>query len=114
MPFLNRSSGGTTMQPKKNLAARIGGWSVRHRWTALGLWFAFVIIAVVGRAMAGEIDLKDSQTAHGESAHPPPVIDKAGFKEPANEMVLITSPKPTVRSDAFGATIDDVVGTLEK
>ena len=65
------------MQPRKNLAARIGGWSVHHRWTALGLWFAFVIIAVVGGAMAGEIDLKDSQTGNGESGHASQVIDKA-------------------------------------
>ena len=102
------------MNPQKNLAARIGGWSVRHRWTALGLWFAFVIIAVVGGAMAGEIDLKTSQTGNGESGHASQVIDKAGFKESANEMVLITSPATTVKSDGFGATIDDVVTTLEK
>ena len=102
------------MQPRKNLAARIGGWSVHHRWTALGLWFAFVIIAVVGGAMAGEIDLKDSQTGNGESGHASQVIDKAGFKESANEMVLITSPTTTVKTEAFGATIDDVVATLEK
>ena len=31
---------------KKNLAARMGGWSGRHRLTALGLWFAFVIAAI--------------------------------------------------------------------
>jgi RND superfamily putative drug exporter len=108
----NSASGGT-MQSKRNLAARMGGWSVRHRWTALGLWLAFVVAAVVGGAVAGEVDLTNPQLGDGESGHAARVIDSAGYQKSAGEMVLIKTPSGTVRGTAGRAAIADTVNTLD-
>ena len=42
------------MSRKQNLAASIGGWSVRHRVTAVVGWLLFVAIAMAIGSMAGQ------------------------------------------------------------
>ena len=59
--------------PKRNLAARAGHWSARHRKTAIFGWFAFVVIAFVLGGAIGTKTLADEDTGNGESA----VADKA-------------------------------------
>ena len=61
----------------------------------MGLWFAFVIAAVVGGAVTGQVNLKESQLGDGEAGHAGKVIDDAGFKDRAGEMILITYPGDT-------------------
>ena len=41
------SSFGSMSLPKRNLAARAGYWSAKHRKIAIGGWLAFVVIAFV-------------------------------------------------------------------
>ena len=98
--------------PRKNLAARMGGWSAHHRWLALGLWFAFVIAAIAGGAITGQINLKESQLGDGEAGHAARVIDNAGFKDRAGEMILITYPSHTVNDPAFRAAVDQAVNRV--
>ena len=98
--------------PRKNLAARMGGWSAHHRWLALGLWFAFVIAAIAGGAITGQINLKESQLGDGEAGHAARVIDNAGFKDRAGEMILITYPGHTVNDPAFRAAVDQAVNRV--
>ena len=43
------------MTPSKNLAARAGAWSARHRKTAIFGWLAFVAIAFVLATMVGRV-----------------------------------------------------------
>jgi uncharacterized membrane protein YdfJ with MMPL/SSD domain len=100
--------------PRKNLAARMGGWSAHHRWLALGLWFAFVVAAVVGGAISGQINLKESQLGDGEAGHAASVIDKAGFKDRAGEMILVTYPGHTVKDPAFRTAIDQAVDRVSE
>ena len=95
--------------PRKNLAARMGGWSAHHRWLALGLWFAFVIAAIVGGAITGQVNLKESQLGDGEAGHAARVIDDAGFKDRAGEMILITDPGHTVDDPSFRAVVNQTV-----
>ena len=95
--------------PRKNLAARMGGWSAHHRWLALGLWFAFVIAAIVGGAITGQVNLKESQLGDGEAGHAARVIDDAGFKDRAGEMILITDPGHTVDDAGFRAVVNQAV-----
>jgi uncharacterized membrane protein YdfJ with MMPL/SSD domain len=97
---------------RKNVAARMGGWSAHHRWLALGLWFAFVIAAVVGGAISGQINLKESQLGDGEAGHAARVIDKAGFQDRAGEMILITYPGHTVNDPAFRTAVDQAVNRV--
>ncbi|HEY7258816.1 MAG TPA: MMPL family transporter [Gaiellales bacterium] len=94
---------------RKNLASRMGGWSAHHRWLALGLWFAFVIAAIAGGAISGQINLKESQLGDGESGHAARVIDNAGFEDRAGEMILITYPGHTVSDPAFRTAVDQAV-----
>ena len=98
--------------PRKNLAARMGGWSARHRWAALGLWFAFVIAAIAGGTAAGQINIPDARLGDGQSGHVNRLIDDAGFDKHANEMVLVQSDSLTVHDSAFRAAIGDTVRTL--
>ena len=94
---------------RKNLAARMGGWSAHHRWLALGLWFAFVIAAIAGGAITGQINLKESQLGDGEAGHAASVIDKAGFKDRAGEMILVTYPGHTIGDPGFRAVVNQAV-----
>ncbi|MGH3073890.1 MAG: MMPL family transporter, partial [Gaiellales bacterium] len=95
--------------PRKNLAARMGGWSAHHRWLALGLWFAFVIAAIVGGAITGQVNLKESQLGDGEAGHAARVIDDAGFKDRAGEMIIITDPGHTIGDPSFRAVVNQTV-----
>jgi len=94
---------------RKNLAARMGGWSAHHRWLALGLWFAFVIAAIAGGAITGQITLKESELGDGEAGHAARVIDDAGFQDRAGEMILVTYPGHTVSDPAFRNAVDQAV-----
>ena len=105
---LHPPSRGAVM-PRKNLAARMGGWSAHHRWLALGLWFAFVIAAIVGGAITGQVNLKESQLGDGEAGHAARVIDDAGFKDRAGEMIIITYPGHTVDDPSFRAVVNQAV-----
>ncbi len=59
--------------PKRNLAARAGHWSARHRKIAIFGWLAFVAIAFVLGGAIGTNTLEDEDTGNGSSA----VADKA-------------------------------------
>ena len=39
----------------RGLAARAGGWSARHRWTAVGIWVLFVVLAMGLGSAAGRL-----------------------------------------------------------
>ena len=51
----------------RNLAARAGRWSARHRKTAILGWVAFVVLATVLGGRIGQNNLDDSATGNGES-----------------------------------------------
>src|SRR5262245_33030486 len=97
-----------------NLAARMGGWSGRHRWTALGLWFAFVIAAIGLGVATGQVNIPDSRLGDGESGHINRVIDDANFNSHAHEMVLVQSSALTANDPAFKRGVQSVIETLQK
>ena len=99
---------------KSNLAARMGGWSGRHRWTALGLWFAFVFAAIGIGVAVGHVNIPDSRLGDGESGHINRVIDDANFSSHAHEMVLVQSSTLTANDPAFKRGVRSVIGTLDK
>lgn len=70
-----------------NLAARIAGWSARHRATAVLGWLLFVIAATALSAAIGTAETRDSEYEHGDSRRADEIIAAAGFPERANEMV---------------------------
>ncbi|GAA4509049.1 MMPL family transporter [Actinoallomurus oryzae] len=86
--------------PPSSFAARIGGWSVRHRKTAIIGWLVFVIAASVIGGMAGQVTMKPYENAAGDSARAQKILSDAGIKDPAGEMVIVHSGTPGAWRDA--------------
>jgi uncharacterized membrane protein YdfJ with MMPL/SSD domain len=76
---------------KPNLAARLGGWSARHRKTAILGWLLFVVAAVLIGGMVGQRSLTNSEQGTGDSARAERILDDAGITDPASEMVIVHS-----------------------
>jgi uncharacterized membrane protein YdfJ with MMPL/SSD domain len=92
----------------RNLAARAGRWSARHWKTATFGWLAFVAVAVVLGGAVGTKQLDPSTSSPGESGRMDRILDD-GFKQPAQETVLIQSRKLEADAPAFRAGIQEVV-----
>jgi len=74
---------------KTNLAARVGGFSARHPWTAIGAWLALVVVSVVLGSIAGTKQLTDAESSSGETARAEQILARAGFDDSAGEAVLV-------------------------
>jgi uncharacterized membrane protein YdfJ with MMPL/SSD domain len=98
----------------RNLAARAGGWSARHRAKAIIGWLAFVVLAVMVGGSIGTETLEDEDAGVGEAREADQVVADA-FPENAEETVLIQSEDAGATADtaAFRVVVDDVVGKLE-
>ncbi|MFD4645304.1 MMPL family transporter [Streptomyces sp. NPDC058441] len=99
----------------RGLAARAGGWSVRHRWAAVGIWVLFVVLAMGIGSAAGRVDVSDSDQLQGETTQAARIIDDAGIEEPAGETVLVQGRDNKVRAtDAgFRRAVDEVVKAVQ-
>ncbi|HEY2371294.1 MAG TPA: MMPL family transporter [Gaiellaceae bacterium] len=100
------------METKRNLAARAGRWSAAHWKTATVAWIVFVVVAIFAGTLAGNVTLKDSEQGTGETARAQAILEKAGFKTPANESVLVKSRTLKASSPAFRSTVTDVLAGL--
>ena len=95
------------MNPPKNLAARVGGWSARHRRTAIVGWIVFVVLALAAGSVAGTKHLTDADRFDGESRRAEQALVKK-FPQPASERVLVHNASATPDDPAFAAAIHDV------
>jgi len=98
-----------------NLAATLGGWSARHRLTAVGAWLALVVAAVLVGSAVGQATMTRAEYGVGESGQATWALVNAGVKTPAAELVMISSSaaspdKPALQS-AAGAVLAAVQGT---
>jgi RND superfamily putative drug exporter len=98
---------------RKNLAARVGRWSARHRKTAIGGWLAFVVLALVLGGMAGTNTLEYADSGVGEAGHADSTIYHA-FPKKSDEGVLIQSASVEAGSPQFKAVVADVMERLDK
>lgn len=97
----------------RNLAARAGRWSSRHRVKAIGGWLVFVVLAVMVGGSVGTETLEDEDYGVGESRAADQAI-AANFPDETPETVLVQSSDGTAPDDpAFRAVVDDVVAGLE-
>jgi uncharacterized membrane protein YdfJ with MMPL/SSD domain len=92
----------------KGIAARAGHWSATHRKRAIGLWLAFVIVALIGGGAVGQRSLTDAESNVGESKAAEMTLDKQGPKDPASESVLVQSKTQTINSPGFRAALTSV------
>ncbi|MFI0486892.1 MMPL family transporter [Actinomadura sp. 9N215] len=75
---------------KRNLAATLGGWSARHRLTAIFGWLLFVVLASVLGGAAGQITMEGHEQGTGPSARAEQILSEAGVEDPDQETVLIS------------------------
>jgi uncharacterized membrane protein YdfJ with MMPL/SSD domain len=100
------------LERSRNLAARAGRWSARHRAKAIIGWLAFVVLAVMVGGSVGTESLEDEDSGVGESREADQVVADA-FPENAEETVLIQSEDVGAEDPAFRAVVDDVANRLE-
>lgn len=96
-----------------NLAARIAGWSARHRTTAIVGWLLFVVVATALSAVLGTVQAADSSYGHGESGRATELIAAGGFPDRAGEMVLIHSDDQLADSPTFTEAVTATVSAVE-
>ncbi|TDD27283.1 MMPL family transporter [Actinomadura sp. KC06] len=75
---------------KRNFAATLGGWSARHRLTAIFGWLLFVVLASVLGGATGQITMEDHEQGVGQSARAEQIVTEAGIEDPDQETVLIS------------------------
>ncbi len=97
---------------KRNIAAAMGGWSARHRVVAVVGWVVFVAVAMMVGSAAGQETMTQDQYATGDSARAIEVLDDAGLKTPAGELILITG--SDARSPETKAAVTDLTLRLWK
>src|SRR4051795_3384086 len=100
--------------PKRNLAARAGHWSAKHRKIAIGGWLAFVVIAFVLGGAIGTNTLSDD-AGNGQSRVADKAITKADFPDKADEQVLVQSRDGKLRASdpKFQTAVAGVVTHLK-
>ncbi|MHA4819695.1 MMPL family transporter [Streptomyces aculeolatus] len=100
---------------RQGVAAAVGGWSVTHRWAAVGIWVLFVVLATVAGSAAGRADVSDSEEVPGETGRSAKILEDAGVDEPVGESVLVQSPEGALKASAgeFRTAVADVVRAVE-
>ncbi|MFF7248771.1 MMPL family transporter [Embleya sp. NPDC008237] len=79
-----------TRRPGRGIAARLGGWSTRHRKTAIFGWLLFVVVSA---AVGGNAGLQEATVAEldaGDSARARQILEDHKIEEPAVELVMVT------------------------
>ncbi|MFJ4203817.1 MMPL family transporter [Streptomyces sviceus] len=97
------------MTGRENLAARLGGWSARHRAIAIVGWLVVVAAAMLIGSAAGQQHMTDQEYAAGESARAWQVLEQKGLIPPADEMVLVHSDTDIAGAAGFRATVRELV-----
>ncbi|MGR3933269.1 MMPL family transporter [Streptomyces sp. BRA346] len=95
---------------RRGLAVRLGGWSTRHRKSAIIGWLLFVVVVAVVGGMSGSRQMTNSENGAGDSARAQKVLEDAGLSTPAGEMVMLRSTDP----DGWRAAARDLTARLEK
>jgi uncharacterized membrane protein YdfJ with MMPL/SSD domain len=100
------------MNSSRNLAARMGRWSARHRKIAIFGWLGFVVVSLyLGFVVVGMKELDPADAGAGESGRMAGILDDE-WEQPAGERVLVQSSSLTAQDAQFKATVADVVRRL--
>jgi RND superfamily putative drug exporter len=93
-------------------AARAGRWSAHHRKAAIGLWLAFVVLAVAAGQIAGLVQTGEYENV-GEAGTADRIIDKGFPQEAVAESVIVQAPAGAKLTDAKArAAVDDVIARV--
>jgi uncharacterized membrane protein YdfJ with MMPL/SSD domain len=97
---------------------RLAGWSARHRWPVVGLWFALTIGLFVASLAAGGMNsaeaVSDDDTPKFESGEAYDLFGRSGPQGPPSQqlLVVIATDGATLDDPSFGAVIGDAVTRL--
>src|SRR5215211_28501 len=94
------------MNRSRNLAARAGCWSARHRKKAILGWLAFVIVALFLGGSVGMKTLEADESGVGQSAEADKAT-KSDSPERAEEQVLVQRSSARATDPRFRATVKD-------
>jgi uncharacterized membrane protein YdfJ with MMPL/SSD domain len=97
----------------RNIAARAGRWSARHRRLAVLGWLAFVFLAYMIGNNVGTDTLTDEEAAVGESGEAARIVADSYPKE-LDEAVLIQSRTLDTDDPEYRAVVVDVAGRLRR
>jgi uncharacterized membrane protein YdfJ with MMPL/SSD domain len=95
------------MQTKRNIAARAGRWSARHRKVAIFGWLAFVFVALAIGGSLGTKTLTPNEGGPGESGRANAVLTDS-YKQDKVERVLVQSRSGSTKDAEFRAGMRDV------
>ncbi|MDX6495176.1 MAG: heme transporter, partial [Gaiellales bacterium] len=90
----------TSIDTTKGLAARLGGWSARHKKSVLVGWFVFVALAIMVSSFVPANKLTKADQFTGESGRAEKTLE-SNFPKPAAELVLIHSATLTADDVTF-------------
>ncbi|HZE04977.1 MAG TPA: hypothetical protein VE127_07125, partial [Solirubrobacteraceae bacterium] len=112
-PAVGSPSRSAAAQPDaSNVAARAGGWSVRHRRAAILGWFVFVVAAFAVGTAVGQRYLTDVQQGNGQSKQATAIYERA-FPFHSGEQVLVQGRGGTRIGDpGLTAAVRELVGRL--
>jgi anti-anti-sigma factor len=98
----------------RNLAARAGRWSAKHRKKAILGWLAFVLVSVMLGGALGMKEIASEDLGDGESKRADQTLAD-GFPDRASEEVLVQG-RGGVNADdpRFAAGVRDVVRSLSR
>lgn len=104
------------MPAPRGIAARAGGWSARHRWTAVTVWVLFVVLAMGLGSAAGTVEVKDSEQMSGEISQAERIIEDGGLDEPVSESVLVQGVDSSMSATdkEFRAGVAAVMAAVER
>src|SRR6476469_2745238 len=103
----------TPPRSHSNRAARMGRWSAHHWKTATFGWLAFVVVAFGLGGAIGVNNVDPNAPGPGQSGRMDRILDD-GFKQPADESVLIRSRSAQAGTPAFAAAVTDVVARVSR
>ena len=101
------------MAVQSNLAARLGGWSARHRIMAITGWVVLVLVSMLIGSAVGQMTMKQSEYGTGESGRATRLLTDAGITEPAQELVLVHCGTATASAGGFQSAVRAVVSGVE-
>jgi RND superfamily putative drug exporter len=98
----------------RNLAARTGRWSAKHRRIAIFGWLAFVLVSVMLGGAVGMKEIASEDLGDGESKQADQILAD-GFPDRASEEVLVQG-RGDVKADdpRFTAAVEDVTRSLSR
>ena len=97
------------MAGKSNLAASLGGWSARHRISAIAGWLLFVIVTTLAGGAVGQVTMTQAEYGTGESGRAQWLLTNAGVTGPAQELVLVHSATAMADTTDFQSAVRAVI-----